>query len=34
MATRVHATLIYLAKRGAVVKEGERKTAHWRLAFD
>jgi hypothetical protein len=27
MATRVRATLIYLAKRGSVTKEGERATA-------
>jgi hypothetical protein len=31
MATRVRATLIYLAKRGSVVKEGERVTARWSL---
>ena len=31
MATRVRATLIYLAKRGSLVKEGERKTAVWNL---
>ncbi len=31
MATRVQATLIYLAKRGAIAKEGERATAKWML---
>jgi hypothetical protein len=31
MATRVRATLIYLAKRGSLVKEGEQKAASWRL---
>ena len=33
MATRVRATLIYLAKRGSVVKDGERATAAWRLSL-
>jgi hypothetical protein len=28
---RIRMALRYLAKRGAVVKEGERKTARWRL---
>ncbi len=31
MAARVGATLIYLAKRGSVVKEGERATVRWRF---
>jgi hypothetical protein len=31
-ATRVRATLIYLAKHGSVVKEGEREAAKWALA--
>ncbi len=31
MATRVRATLLYLAKGGSVVKEGERATATWTL---
>jgi hypothetical protein len=29
---RVRMALRYLAKRGAIVKEGERKTANWRVA--
>ncbi len=31
MATRVWATLIYLAKRGGIVKEGKQATARWAL---
>ena len=34
MATRVRATLIYLAKRGSVVKEGERAAAVWSLPIE
>jgi hypothetical protein len=30
---RIRMALRYLAKRGAVAKEGERKTASWRLAL-
>jgi hypothetical protein len=32
MAIRVRATLIYLAKRGSAVKDGERTTSVWRMA--
>ncbi len=31
MATRVRATLSYLAKRGGLVKEGQHRTALWKL---